>query len=154
MNRFTFVKLGRTLSVAAALSLFAICWSGCGGDDNNPGNSNNNNGNGGDANHDSRLINDSGEAWLKGSSCKSAEAGFKLRPNGDFIGLNRDDDGDWKRDDGNVLTWRTDGNKLILNDPDSGRGQTGWYEISNGILTLKDDNGDNRTTYTQCSIGW
>jgi len=38
MNRFTFKMLGRTLSVAAAVVVGAVCWLGCGENDN-PSNS-------------------------------------------------------------------------------------------------------------------
>jgi uncharacterized protein (TIGR02145 family) len=43
MNCFTFKKLGRVMLLAAVIAVGAVCWIGCGGDDN-PSNNNNNSG--------------------------------------------------------------------------------------------------------------
>jgi len=57
MNFFTFTKLGRTLLLAGVVAVSAVCWAGCGGDDNpsggdnNGGNTNNSGNNNGNATH-------------------------------------------------------------------------------------------------------
>jgi uncharacterized protein (TIGR02145 family) len=38
MNLFNFTKLGRMLALTAVLVVGLVCWIGCGGDDDNPGN--------------------------------------------------------------------------------------------------------------------
>jgi len=55
MNRFAFVRLGRTLLLAAVVAVGSVCWLGCGGDDgggdDNGGNTNNSGNNNGNKTH-------------------------------------------------------------------------------------------------------
>jgi len=146
MTRFTFNRLGRTLLMLTAV--IAVGLTGCGGDDNP------NNGGGGGGNHDSRLVNANGEAWLEGSSCASARSGYIFKSNGDFIVL--DDYGnDYLEVAGEAATWRTDGNKLIGRSTVSGGEESALYEISNGSLILTNEDGD-RMPYKKCgvNVGW
>jgi len=71
MNFFNFGKLGRTLVLAGVVAVSAVCWVGCGGDDNpsggdnNGGNTNNsgNNNNGGGGS--SETVSLGGLKWMK-----------------------------------------------------------------------------------------
>jgi len=140
MKRFSF----KMLAVAAAVC--AVCWLGCGGGDNgNPAdNSGNNNGNG----NSGSLILGNDEAWVKGGSCASANFGMVFKSNGNAITLERND-GVWSVD--KEMTWRIDGDKLMITNPYSGRDEPLWYEISNGTLKVKDDVGDPWITFSKCS---
>jgi len=155
MKRFSF----KMLAVAAAVC--AVCWLGCGGDDNNPadnnGNNSNNSGNNNGSNRDSRLVCNNGEAWLQGTSCESAEMGIVLKSNGDWIELVRDDEDGILRRKERTLKWRTDGGKIILTDE---RGyelsETFPYEVlSDGGLIVTDSG--KRRSHIKCSgvtAGW
>jgi len=150
MTRFTFNRLGRTLLMLAAV--LAVGLSGCGGDDNP-----NNNGGGG-GNHDSRLVNAVGEAWLEESGCTPAVAGFILKSNGDFVNLNsrRIDDNEpyWEVVRGHA-TWRTNGNRFIVKDIDYGEERSVLYEISNNSLIFTGEY-EGRLTLKKCgvNVGW
>jgi hypothetical protein len=141
MKRFTFKTLGRTLLTLTAVLSLGLWLSGCGGDDNgNPAD------NGGDATHDGRLICGNGDVWMIGSSCESATRGQIYKSNGVAMQVDRND-GIWSV--GVEITWRTDGNKLILYFT-SGQRIIVTYEISNGSLTLISDDGS-RGTLKKCS---
>ncbi|MDR2555489.1 MAG: copper resistance protein NlpE [Fibromonadaceae bacterium] len=141
------------LSAALALALtFTLSCSG-GGDSggDNPANNSTpgNNNNGGGINRDSRLVNASGEAWLVGSSCESADDGVVFKSNGDFRELNSNDDGTWREKGSN--TWRTDGSKIILtNARGEDKNENFPYEISDGSLILTDSG--RRVTHKKCSV--
>jgi len=149
--------------LAVASAVCAVCLFGCGGDDNNPAdnngnnsnNSNNNNGNnnGGDTNHDGRLINNDGEAWLKlkgSDTCASPSNGtyaYVFTLNGDRFWWEYKG-GDWEQM--KRLTWQTNGNKLMLDNDGDGTRQIYTYEVSNSTLTMTRIDGDTNT-YTKCS---
>jgi len=132
------------LSVSKWLALAAVvCLIGCGGGDNgNPAD------NGGNANHDGKLITANGEAWLmKGVSCESAIVGIILESDGGYIYISLNANGTWST--GDVRTWRTDGNKLILA---KGSNETIFqYELSNDTLTLTNDDGEN-ALFMKCGV--
>jgi len=136
MNRFSFKSLCRTLLMLTAVIAFGLL--GCGGDDN----PNNNGGGGGDANHDSRLVNANGEAWMRGN-CESEADNLVFKSNGKAFELAYIDGvltvvEDWG-------TWRTNGNKLIIRGSEFMQ-----YDVSDGNLIFT-DNGGRQYKYIKCS---
>ena len=160
MNIFTLAKSGRTLLLAAALAVGAVCWVGCGGgDDNNPAdNGGNNSGNNNSNNNGSPsggLVCAYGEAWMSGggSGCGSATDGLIFKSDGDLVDIGLHDNV-WVLE--HTYSWQTNGNKLLITKP-NGNVDDGTYDISNGALTMTFESGKQSKYNRKCSgvtVGW
>jgi len=160
MNIFTFTKLGRALLLAGVLAVGSVCWLGCGGgDDNNPadnsGNNSNNSGNNNGGGSSTSLVCGNDEAWVQDGSCASEHRGLVFKSNGDYIKLDRNDNGVWVvSDESQGRTWRTDGNKIIWTR-NGHESSTQGEILSNGSWTLREDG--KLYTFKKCSgltIDW
>ncbi|MDR2593115.1 MAG: hypothetical protein LBC59_10005 [Chitinispirillales bacterium] len=147
MNSRIISKLVRTLLLAAVTAFISVgCGGGGGGE--NPANNNtpSNNNNGGSS---TSLVCGNDEAWVEDGRCTSERRGLVFKSNGDYIKLDRNDNGVWVvSDESEGRTWRTDGNKIIWTR--NGRESSTQGEIlSNGSWTLHEDG--KLYTFKKCS---
>jgi hypothetical protein len=147
MKIFTFKKLGRTLALAAVLSVGSVCWLGCGGDDNSSGGGGTNNPSGGGGGGGSRDGNVVGDWWLGYDNSVPHNNNYiditSYKSSGELLEtkFNKINDTDtvWLEHMGicgaiYTCTWRTDGSKLYQNI--GGLGEIFYYyNVSGDTLT-------------------
>jgi len=139
-------RWGRALSFTAMLAVGAVCWMGCGGDEDGVGY-------GG-------LVTVEGEAWVHcyytGTDSTGTPygdshcSGIMFKPNGTVINGWKDEGEEWYFDSDHAMRYSTKGNKLTVSL--DGQSQTVTYNVSGKTLTMRASNGSTSPTYTKTKI--